>query len=75
MTTDPVFPHIDHIPQGAVDIPGDVRRGIVLDDDRLRRELIAMTDRRFSYFRGFQCRKRPGGKGRGEILHIFDGEG
>ncbi len=33
-----------HIPHSSVEIPPDVRTGILLDDAELRREILAMTD-------------------------------
>ena len=39
-------PIILHVPHASTVIPADVRSGIVLDDDRLAAELVAMTDAR-----------------------------
>jgi N-formylglutamate amidohydrolase len=39
------MPIIVHVPHSAIHIPEDVRKGILLDDDELNRQLLLMTDR------------------------------
>ena len=38
------IPIIVHVPHSAIDIPADVREGILLEDDALNRQLLMMTD-------------------------------
>ncbi len=40
----PSIPLLAHIPHGGTRIPADVRRGLLIDDERLDGELLALTD-------------------------------
>ena len=40
------LPVVVHVPHAGLHVPGDVRAGIVLDDDELREELRLITDHR-----------------------------
>jgi N-formylglutamate deformylase len=41
---EPAVPLVTHVPHGGTRIPPDVRRGLLVDDERLEAELLALTD-------------------------------
>jgi len=40
----PALPLVAHVPHGGTRLPPDVRRGLLVDDEALEAELVAMTD-------------------------------